>query len=72
MKNRIRIVLRVYNAERFLVRTIENIQAQTFQDWELLLVDDGSTDNSRAIMERYESEQIRCFFCRQFLGPAYA
>ena len=35
MKNRISIVVPVYNAERFLVRTIENIQAQTFQDWEL-------------------------------------
>lgn len=54
------------------MRTIENIQAQTFQDWELLLVDDGSTDNSRAIMERYESEQIRCFYCPQNLGPANA
>lgn len=72
MKNIISIVVPVYNAERFLVRTIENIMAQTFEDWELLLVDDGSTDNSRAIMEQYESEKIHCFYCPQNLGPANA
>ncbi|HEU5086994.1 MAG TPA: glycosyltransferase family 2 protein, partial [Roseiflexaceae bacterium] len=43
-----------YNAQRFLGDTIESVCAQTFQDWELLLVDDGSCDQSTAIAREYE------------------
>jgi glycosyltransferase involved in cell wall biosynthesis len=38
-----------YNSERFLAETIESVLAQTYMHWELLLVDDGSADNSTAI-----------------------
>lgn len=46
------IVIPVYNAERFLWACIDSIQAQTFKDWEVILVDDGSTDSSPAICDR--------------------
>ena len=45
------IVVPVYNAENFLSETIGYIQAQTYKDWELLLVDDCSTDKSREWIE---------------------
>ncbi len=41
------------NAEQFLVEAIESVLAQTYEQWELLLVDDGSTDGSTAIARRY-------------------
>lgn len=44
------------NAERFIDEAIESAFAQTYRDWELLLVDDGSTDTSTSIALRYAAE----------------
>ena len=57
----ISIITPVYNVERYLVQCIESIIAQTFQEWELLLIDDGSTDKSGAICDEYalKDERIR-------------
>lgn len=49
----------VYNAERFLAQAIDSILGQTFSDWELIIVNDGSTDNSKAIIESYSDERIK-------------
>lgn len=53
----ISIVTPVYNAEDFIRQTIEMVQAQSYQDWELILVDDCSKDNSCEIIENYLREQ---------------
>lgn len=50
---RVSIVTPFLNAARFFEESIESVLAQTYQPWELLLVDDGSTDGSTAIAERY-------------------
>jgi len=47
------IVVAFYNAGKFLTETIESVLSQTYQDWELLLVDDGSTYHSTAIAQTY-------------------
>lgn len=39
------IILPVYNAKKHIARCIESIRAQTFQDFELILINDGSSDN---------------------------
>src|SRR5919198_1004258 len=44
------------NAERFIQEAIESVFAQTYDAWELLLVDDGSTDGSTAIARRYAEQ----------------
>jgi len=52
------------NAERFLAETIESVFAQTFESWELLLVDDGSDDSSTGIARGYAARRpqiVRCF-----------
>ena len=49
----ISIVTPVYNAAAFIEKTIEMVQAQTYTDWELLLVDDGSKDNSIDVIQSY-------------------
>ena len=42
-----------YNAEAYLEDAIKSVLAQTFQDWELILVDDGSSDGSLNIAKKY-------------------
>jgi len=48
-----------YNAEKYLLDAIKSIFAQTFQDWELILVDDGSTDNSLGIAKSINDPRVR-------------
>lgn len=55
----ISIISPVYNAEKYISKTIDCILAQTYQDFELILVDDGSSDNSVSIMENYSDERVR-------------
>lgn len=52
----ISIVTPVYNAASFIRQTIEMVKAQTYTDWELILVDDGSKDNSLEVIEAYLKE----------------
>ena len=49
----ISIVTPVYNAASFICQTIKMVQKQTYEDWELILVDDGSKDNSVEIIEAF-------------------
>ena len=52
-----------YNSERFLAEAIDSVLAQTYANWELLLVDDGATDGSAEIAREYAAKsdgQIRC------------
>lgn len=53
------ILLPVYNGERWLEEAVDSILFQTYPDWELLAIDDGSTDGSRAMLDRYAQEDSR-------------
>jgi len=59
MKPKISIVVPVYNTEKYISRCIESILAQTFQNFEIILVDDGSSDNSLEICRRYRADDSR-------------
>lgn len=50
----ISVVVPIYNVERYLSQCVDSILQQTFVDFELILVDDGSTDNSFDICKKYE------------------
>lgn len=54
---RVSIIIPVYNAEQYIKETVGSVKAQTFQDWELLLVDDGSSDGSRCVIEKMLAEE---------------
>lgn len=56
---KISIIVPVYNVEKYLENSIESILNQTFKDFELILVDDGSTDNSGKICDIYEKKDSR-------------
>ncbi len=52
-------VLAVYNGEDYLKQSIDSILAQTFTDFELIIIDDGSTDSTAGIIEGYADRRIR-------------
>lgn len=60
---KISVIIPVYNVEKYLHRCIDSILAQTFTDFELLLIDDGSKDNSGKICDEYaeKDKRIRVF-----------
>ncbi|HUG15037.1 MAG TPA: glycosyltransferase [Thermomicrobiales bacterium] len=53
------VVITAYNNERFVAKAIESVLAQTHSDFELILVDDGSTDGTLDILRRYETRDAR-------------
>ncbi len=55
IKPKVSVILTVYNRAHFLRRCIDSLLNQSFKDWELIVVDDGSSDNSIKILEEYES-----------------
>lgn len=72
---KISIVTPVYNAAAYLEKTAEMVKRQTYTDWELIFVDDHSTDGSLQILERLATEDDRVVLMRQedgVKGPACA
>lgn len=59
IKNNISIIIPVYNVEKYIASCIESILNQTTKDFELILVDDGSTDNSGHICDFYATQDNR-------------
>src|SRR5215813_5097850 len=55
----ISIVIPNYNGERFLAQAIDSVLEQTFPDWELTIIEDGSKDGSLAIAEEYARRDNR-------------
>lgn len=56
---KISVIVPVYKAEAYLHRCVDSILAQTFKDWELLLIDDGSPDKSGEICDEYAQKDSR-------------
>ena len=57
--NVISIIVPIYNAGKTLHRRIDSILSQTYTSWELLLIDDGSTDTSGPICDEYAARDAR-------------
>lgn len=62
---KISIVIPVYNTEKYLRECLDSIINQTFQDWEAICVDDGSTDSSLEILREYEKKDKRFIIISQ-------
>lgn len=59
MKPTISVIVPVYNAEKFVGKCIESVQAQSYIDWQMILVDDGSKDKSLEVCQRYADTDNR-------------
>tara|TARA_B110000305_G_C19397304_1_gene618160 strand:+ start:276 stop:1124 length:849 start_codon:yes stop_codon:yes gene_type:complete len=67
------IITPIFNAQNFIAETIESVIDQTYQNWEMIIVDDCSTDNSRDIVKKYEVKDSRIKLIElevNFGGPA--
>ena len=67
------IIMPIYNAERFLNDSIGSLLAQTCDRWNLICIDDGSTDDSKTEVERIAKKEPRIkLICQKNAGPAVA
>ena len=71
-EEKISIIIPVYNEEKWIRQTIENIKEQTYTNYEIILIDDGSTDKSKQIMKQYKDKNIKLICLDKNMGPAIA
>lgn len=69
---RFSIIVCAYNVEEYIGRGIESILRQDFKNYELLIVNDGSTDNTAKVVNSYKNERIKFINCRKNRGPSCA
>jgi len=55
------IVLPVYNGEKYLAESLDSILAQTYRNWELVIINDGSTDSTENLILKYQDKRIKYF-----------
>jgi len=59
VKPKVSVIMPVYNGELFVEQALDSLFAQSFQDWELIIVDDGSTDSTPQILRRLKDERVK-------------
>ena len=71
MSELISIITPTYNCERFIGETIESVLKQSYKNWEMIIVDDCSTDNTYDVVKKYADNDSRikyyCFLIYLFL-----
>jgi glycosyltransferase involved in cell wall biosynthesis len=68
----ISVVIPAYNAEKYIAESVESVLQQTFPSWELLVIDDGSTDHTAAIVEKIQTNRKIILIRQQNQGVAAA
>ncbi len=66
------IIIPVYNTELFIVEAIKSVQEQTFKDWDLIVIDDGSSDNTADLVSTFLSDSRIKYYKQENSGPAVA
>jgi teichuronic acid biosynthesis glycosyltransferase TuaG len=64
----ISIITPAYNAADFIAQTIQSVQAQTYTNWEMLIVDDGSTDSTEQVIKQFANADARVKYIYQDNG----
>ncbi len=65
------VIMAAYNAAEHIAEAIESVLIQNYRNFELIVVDDGSTDNTSDIVAGFKDDKIRCFY-KENAGPASA
>ena len=71
-ERKISVVMTVYNSEKYVSESIESVLNQSFSDFELIIVDDGSTDHSLDIIRRYQDDRIKLLINDRNSGICYS
>lgn len=74
MNHKVSIITPAYNASQYIIDTIKSVKAQTLDNWEMIIVDDGSQDETKALIKREMAGEprIKLIECDQNRGPAAA
>jgi len=72
MSPTVSVIIATYNYGRYLAGAIDSVLAQTFTDWEAIVVDDGSTDDTPEVIRPYLSDQRIKYHRTDHLGAAGA
>ncbi len=64
------IIMPAYNAERFIAESIESVLAQTYPHWELIIIDDASSDNTPGMIQQYPDSRIQYIRVSRIGSPA--
>jgi len=72
MANLVSIITPTYNSAKYISETIQSVQNQTHQNWEMIIIDDGSTDHTISIVEGFQKSETRIHLIKQNknVGPA--
>ena len=62
IQEKIDIIIPMYNAEKTIAATLQSVINQSYHNWRIIVIDDGSTDNSSSIVKKYKDERIEYFF----------
>lgn len=69
----ISVIVPMYNSEKYIARCIDSVLQQTFSEFELVLIDDGSTDDTKKICDDYKKNDLRIsYHYQKNAGPDYA
>lgn len=66
------VIIPVYNGEKYIDNAIESVLNQTVSDWELIIVNDGSSDNTASVLEKYREYKKICVITQENQGVSVA
>ena len=72
MNELVSVIMPSYNTARFIGESIESVLNQTYTNWELIIVDDCSTDNTDEVVENFKDERIKFFKNKKKYGAAFS
>ena len=72
MKPLISIITPVYNSEKYLNEMIKSVISQTYKNWELIIVNDNSNDDSQKIITKFKLKKIKYFVNSKTFGAGHS
>jgi len=72
IKDLVSVITPAYNCAEFLGKTIESVISQTYTNWEMIIVNDCSTDNTADVVKNYSDSRIKYFCLEKNSGAAIA
>jgi glycosyltransferase involved in cell wall biosynthesis len=72
MSGLVSIIIPVYNAEKYIAETIKSVLAQTYTNWELIIINDGSTDNSERVIKQFLVDERIKYYPQKNTGVSVA